>query len=49
MEMFGHYRNQHEPVPLLWMPQWMKEGIALLSHCTNVESERKRVKDGIVR
>ena len=47
IDMFGHYRNQQLPMSILWMPQWLKEGIYFLSHVVNVDQDRKRLKDGI--
>jgi len=39
---FGHYRNQHLPMSLFDTPQWVAEGVGLLSHIENVENERKK-------
>jgi hypothetical protein len=39
---FGHYQNKNLPMPVFDTPQWIAEGVGILSHIENVELERKK-------
>lgn len=43
MNAFGHYRNNIPVIPILEMPTWLEEGFRLLTHCVNIDMERKRL------
>jgi len=42
LNAYGHYKNGHLLMPLAEWPGWFADGIALLTHCDNVEMENKR-------
>jgi hypothetical protein len=44
VSFYGHYANQQLPMPVTDWPNWIVQGIAVLSHIQNVEHDQDMKK-----
>ena len=42
VNLYGHYKNGHLVLPIADWPAWLSEGVAVLTHCDNVEAENRQ-------